>query len=117
MVITYPTGVALYAALCEEIYNRNKKDLPIDVENELNVSKINDQDFNNTNNTYLKAAKDANGWVVDADGYIYQMTDPSNPGDTTSDNGFVARVVSASDGTKIIIFRGSDLSGDHIELR
>lgn len=116
MAISYPTGIALYSALSEEIYRRSKKDLPIDIVNDLGVNALVGSAYEEgTSFGYLKAAKEANGWVVDDDGYIYQMTDPSNPGDTTSDNGFVARVIDSGD-TKIIVFRGSDISGDFLDL-
>lgn len=115
-----PTGLALYAALCEEIYRRNENDLRIEIDNDLQqnaVTKENiDDDINGSSSTnFILDAKNANTWVIDTEGYIYQMTDPNNASDTTPDNGFVARIVE-KDGQYTVVFRGSDLSGGGWDL-
>jgi hypothetical protein len=86
MTITPPTGEALYAALSEQVYNRDAKD-----------QSLTDDDIFGQGVVPGKAGIITSGLLLDAgDGYYYQQG---------LDNGFAARVVQ-QDGKFIVVLRG-----------
>ncbi len=100
MTVTQPTGTALYAALSEQVYNRDGTD-----------QAFTDQDLFGSGNAGFSGV-DVAGLIKTDDGYYYNK-DTSDPGDLG--NGFAARVVKQGE-KYIITFRGTDLAGELIDI-
>ncbi len=96
MTVVRPTGVALYAALAEQIYRRDNRDQALADGDIFGQGQFAQGGF----------ATQQTGLSLNGDGFYYQ----EGP-----DNGFVARVVKV-ESTYIIVYRGTDLSGSQAEL-